>query len=131
MIVNSFPTEALELLRTGIPGMQALWLFGSRVGENSRPDSDWDLAVLVEHPLDGWLLLDLRARLAAVLGAEVDLVDLRLASTVLAIEVMRADALVLELDASARATFEMRTLTQYQDLNEARKDILADLGMAA
>lgn len=127
----SFPTEALELLRTGIPDLQALWLFGSRAGEACRPDSDWDLAFLAKTPLGGWQLLDLRARLSAAMDSEVDLVDLRNGSTVLAIEVLRADRLLLDLDPFARETFEMRTLTRYQDLNEARKGILEDLGMAA
>jgi len=129
--VISFPPEALELLRTGIPGLQALWLFGSRAGEGCRPDSDWDLAFLAKAPLDGWQLLDLRARLSAATGSEVDLVDLHKASTVLAIEVLRADRLLLDPDPFVRENFEMRTLTQYQDLNEARKGILEDLGMAA
>lgn len=127
----SFPPEALELLRTGVPGLQALWLFGSRAGDEYRPDSDWDLAFLAEAPLGGWVLLDLRARLASAVGSEVDLVDLRAASTVLAVEVLRADRLLADLDPQAREIFEMRTLTQYQDLNEARKGILEDLGMAA
>jgi predicted nucleotidyltransferase len=129
--VVSFPTEALELLRTGIPGLQALWLFGSRAGEECRPDSDWDLAFLAGLRLDSWTCLDLRARLSVATGAEVDLVDLRTASTVLAIEVLRADRLLLDLDPFVRESFEMRTLTRYQDLNEARKGILEDLGMAA
>lgn len=131
LILISFPTEALELLRIGIPGLQALWLFGSRAGEECRPDSDWDLAVLAEMPLDGWARLGLAGQLSLILGAEVDLVCLRSVSTVLAIEVLRVDRVLLDLDPASRLYFEARTLTQYQDLNYARRHILADWGMTA
>lgn len=109
---NVLVSEALELLRTGIPGLQALWLFGSRAGDEYRPDSDWDLAILAEKPLDGWSRLGLAGQLGLILGAEVDRV-------------------LLDPDPASRLCFEARTLTQYQDLNYARRHILADWGMTA
>lgn len=62
------------------------WLYGSRARGESRPDSDIDLAVLSDRPLDPVELFDAAGRLAGSLGATVDLVDLRQAGGLLKVE---------------------------------------------
>ena len=62
------------------------WLYGSRARGESRPDSDIDLAVLGDRPLDPVELFDAAGRLAAGLGVAVDLVDLRQAGGLLKVE---------------------------------------------
>ncbi len=62
------------------------WLYGSRATGESRADSDVDIAVLCDAPLDPVALLDAGARLAARLGTAVDLVDLRRAGGLLRVE---------------------------------------------
>jgi hypothetical protein len=62
------------------------WLYGSHARGEARPGSDIDLAVLADEPLDPVALFDSSGRLAARLGAVVDLVDLRRAGGLLRVE---------------------------------------------
>lgn len=81
------PTNALlPLLQQRLPGLLAVYAFGSRVkqgGAQARADSDLDLAVLVEGRADPVLLFELMGELTDVVGCPVDLLDLRAASTVM------------------------------------------------
>jgi predicted nucleotidyltransferase len=64
------PTNALlPLLQQRLPGLLAVYAFGSRVkqgGAQARADSDLDLAVLVEGRADPVLLFELMGELTDV-----------------------------------------------------------------
>jgi len=62
------------------------WVYGSRARDEARADSDLDIAVLCDLPLDAMRLFDCGARLGARLGIPVDLVDLRRAGGLLRVE---------------------------------------------
>jgi predicted nucleotidyltransferase len=123
--LSAVPTILIEQF----PGLQALYLFGSRATDQALPGSDLDLALLLPPgPSDGeeraLELLRVRALCEEAAGGRVDLVDLRAASTILQIEVLRAERRLLVRDALAAAEFEMLTLSYYQRLNEQRRGIL-------
>jgi len=61
----------------------AVYLFGNRANGQDGPDSDLDLAVLVEGKLSPVALWEQAQSLAVVLRCDVDLIDLRAASTVI------------------------------------------------
>lgn len=73
----------VQHLRSHLPGLLAIYAFGSRITGNATPDSDLDLAVLVEGHADIIALFNLSSDLADLAGCDVDLVDLRAASTVM------------------------------------------------
>ena len=85
-------TDALlHLLQQRLPGLLALYAFGSRVTQScaqAQADSDLDLAVLVEGRADPVLLFELMGELADLAGCPVDLLDLRAASTVMQHQVL-------------------------------------------
>jgi len=70
-------------LRKRLPDAMAVYLFGSVASGDAGPESDVDLAVLNDGPLDPVFVWDIACELANVVDAHVDLVDLRTASTVL------------------------------------------------
>jgi predicted nucleotidyltransferase len=122
--------SALRMIRGRNVGLPGIYLFGSRASAQARPDSDWDFAVL-GGPFDKILLLETAAEAATLLCAEVDLVDLSTASTALQFQVIQTGRLLGPFDQRSVDRFEMETLTAYQNLNESRKAILRDFGMAA
>jgi uncharacterized protein len=118
---------ALPLLREAVPDLAAVYLFGSAAEGTETAESDVDHAVLAARPLDPVARFDLQERLALALGRNVDLVDLRAASTVMQAQVVAHGQVVLDVDPRARAEFEMVTLSAYALLNEERAGILADI----
>ncbi|MFC2538378.1 MAG: nucleotidyltransferase domain-containing protein [Lautropia mirabilis] len=73
----------VQHLRSHLPGLLAIYAFGSRITGHATPDSDLDLAVLVEGHADIIVLFNLSSDLADLAGCDVDLVDIRAASTVM------------------------------------------------
>ena len=121
------PDPDLRPLLDRVPGVAAVYLFGSRAGGVARPDSDLDLAVLPPRPLDPVERFDAQEALAAALGLDVDLVDLLSASTVMRAEVLRSGRVVYDADPTARAFWETWTMSAYALLNEERAGILDDI----
>jgi predicted nucleotidyltransferase len=100
-----------------------------REPEEERPDSDWDIAFLTDHdtkidPVERWKVQE---KLAALLGEDVDLVDLQAASTVMRFEVITTSKRIYCTDEYYCGVFEMLTFSYHQWLNENRKFILEDI----
>lgn len=119
-----FDREVVSLLQTHVRDLQAVYRFGSSVTNADRPDSDVDLAILAARPLAAVERFDIQERLAAALRRDVDLVDLRSASTVMASQIITTGMLLYEGDAPARHVFEDFIYGRYARLNEERRGIL-------
>jgi predicted nucleotidyltransferase len=120
-------TDVVErILRDGWPGLVAVYLFGSRARGDATAGSDYDLAVLGQRPIDALLRWELQGKLAVALHAEVDLVDLRAASTVLRAQIVGTGVAVCVTDPGEQSRFEMTALAAYARLNEERAGIVRD-----
>lgn len=123
-------TAILDTILEHHPDVQAIYLYGSHNTEYERPDSDVDIGLLLpplRAKVVGSLFQDdVHAALERVLRKDVDLINLRLASTVLQIQILAAERRVYTGDAYAAAEFEMLTLSFYQKLNEERAGIIAE-----
>lgn len=112
------------------PGVQGVYLFGSHGAGEAWPESDVDLALLLSFEEAGecpaLMLSPCHGALAEALGRPVDLVNLRLVSTVFQLEIIKTGRLIYTGDINAINEFEMLTLSFYQKLNEERKAILDD-----
>lgn len=114
-----------------LPGVQAIYLFGSWGTEDEWPDSDADIALLLP-PTDAKQIGsslqtgELQAALEAALQKEVDLVNLRRVPTVLQKEIIMAGRRIFCADIYGADEFEMVRLSLYQKLNEERAAILAE-----
>jgi predicted nucleotidyltransferase len=116
--------------RRAYPDLQAVYLFGSRASDVPRPHSDYDLALLLPpetaHGAECLPLSELRPVLERELGQEVDLVNLRIAPTVFAKEIVATGERIDCSDPAAADDFEGLTFSLYQELNVERAEILRD-----
>jgi predicted nucleotidyltransferase len=106
---------------------EALYLFGSCASPDARPDSDVDVAVLMPSSLEPVRRRGLQEKLATRLHRDVDLVDLREASTVLRQQVVQTGRLLHDGAPFERQLFEAHTLNDYADLQWWRRGILDDI----
>lgn len=122
-------TKIVETILQYYPETQAIYLFGTYGTADERAESDVDIALLLPpRGREGNLQLagsDCRFRLQELLDKEVDLLSLRMLSTVFQKEVVMNGRLIYCGDRYAVDEFEMLTLSSYQKLNEERAAILA------
>ncbi|THJ22862.1 MAG: nucleotidyltransferase domain-containing protein [Nitrospira sp. CG24E] len=117
----------IEHIRKSIPSLIALYRFGSQAKGTAHLDSDVDLALLARDPIPNLRRFELAQELAVQLHREVDLVDLRNASTVMRMQVLSMGTCLDTQDESVRREFEMYAYSDYARLNEERKGILDDI----
>lgn len=101
-----------------------IWLFGSGAKEALKPESDIDLAFFSDDELDSYQVFMFAQELAGLLGREVDLIDLKKASTVMKAQIVGKGKLIYEQDPLQRKIFAMRVFKEYALLNEERQLIL-------
>lgn len=117
----------LERLRSSLPGLMAVYAFGSRVSGDAGPESDLDLAVLLAGYADPVRLWELGGELEDQVGSAVDLLDLRAATTVMQYAVVTTGERLWAGDALAAALFEAAVLSERTALEEARAGLMADI----
>ncbi len=109
------------------PNVQAVYLFGSFGTVDERPESDVDLALLLPVGANSSLAASpLAEELAGWFGREVDVINLRTVNTVFQKEIVMAERRIYCVDQAVADEFELRVLSQYQKLNEERREIIED-----
>lgn len=116
--------HAVEALCAAIPGLQAVYLFGSQTRGRIHSESDVDLAILLPKPLAPEARWDLQEEVASLIHADVDLIDLAATSTVMQMQVVTTGLVLFEKAPFVRQSFEMRVLSAYALLNEERAALL-------
>lgn len=120
--------RAVGMLQRRVPGLLAVYGFGSRIQGTARADSDLDMAVLVAGYADVLLLWQLSGELADIAGCAVDLLDLRAASTVMQYQIITTGVRWWAKDAQA-ALFESAILSEKTALDMARTGLLGDIAL--
>ena len=119
----------IKVLQSRLPNLMAIYAFGSRVSGDASENSDWDLAVLVAGYVPPVVLWELSGALADVTGTDVDLIDLRAASTVMQYQVLTLGErwwLCAE-SATLVGVWEAAMLSEMTELNSARAGLMADI----
>jgi uncharacterized protein len=125
--MKSLPRQAIiQLLRAKVPRLLAIYAFGSQMQGSAGPDSDLDLAVLVDTYTDPVTLWELSGELAVLADCAVDLLDFRAASTVMQYQILMGGERWWALDAQA-ALLEAAILSEKTQLDEARSGLLNDI----
>ncbi|MDD5296463.1 MAG: nucleotidyltransferase domain-containing protein [Rhodocyclaceae bacterium] len=116
----------IQALQSRLPGLLAIYAFGSRVQGTSDAHSDLDLAILVAGHADPLLLWELAGDLTELAGCPVDLLDMRAASTVMQYQILITGQCWWEKDSRA-ALFAAAVLSDKTELDTARAELLADI----
>jgi predicted nucleotidyltransferase len=109
------------------PACQGAYLFGSVVSGNFTPESDVDIGILSEEPLDVECVLRLKGYISFALRRDCDVVDLRRADTITATQVVALEEAIVRHDALVLANFEVYAMSRYVHFNKERAAILLDI----
>ena len=99
--------ERIQAILEPLDWVDSAWLYGSRGKGQARPDSDWDIAILLAAPTDPALVQKLHDDLEDALQGEVGLAVLNGADTLLCREAIDGH-LLLRRDPGAQAQFVSR-----------------------
>lgn len=110
-----------------IPGLAAVYVFGSVARGDARPSSDIDLAIVVARSPSPEDLTAAREALELTLGRDVDLIDLAAAPLPLARQVLLEGRRLHAPHATMADLLEVRILREYEDLKRRRAGIEADV----
>ncbi len=116
--------EIVQTLRSSLPGLEAVYLFGSVAKGEDRPGSDLDIAV--STTVKGSVNTALRQLLERQFGRAVDIIDLHRAPTILQKEVLTGGQLLWSADKVKTELYELYIWASYQKLCDERSGILED-----
>ncbi|KKI11725.1 nucleotidyltransferase domain-containing protein [Comamonas sp. Z1] len=116
----------VDHLREAVASLSAVYVFGSQVTGHATAESDLDVALLTDDDLSAEELWDLSSSLANLVKCDVDLLDLRGASTVMQYRIITTGKCVWAKDSQA-ALYESFILSQKTALDEARAGLLQDI----
>ena len=120
--------QIVTIILEHFPDTQAVYLFGSYGTEYERPDSDIDIAVLLPiltaRSADSLALSKCGSDLESLVNGHVDLINLRLATTVFQHEIIHNGQILFNSNKSVVDSFEMITMSLYQKLNDERKAVI-------
>lgn len=127
MAAGTLRGEIVRELRTSVPGLQLVILFGSHARGDETPASDVDVAFLAARSHAPSDVESLRGMLDGSLGSDVHLVDVRAASTVFRHEILQHGEVLWSAGGVEVEGFLDFALRDYVRLNEERAGILQDI----
>ncbi len=117
-------STVIKKIKDNYPQVQAIYLFGSFGTEYETRESDVDIALLLPQKGDAVSLWELAQEIAIELNRDIDLIDLRSASTVFQYQILMTGKRIFCLDNEYCDMFEMTCLSMYLRLNEERKSLI-------
>ncbi|MFC7421874.1 HepT-like ribonuclease domain-containing protein [Iodobacter arcticus] len=118
-------SKLLAKLHSTLPNLLALYLFASQARGDAHTASDVDLAVLLAGSADASILWNVAQELAMMLNKDVDLIDLRQASTVMQYQIINDGHCLWAVDSQAKL-YESFILSEKTALDTARAALLVD-----
>lgn len=116
-----------QTLVARLPGLIAVYRFGSFGTAEQRPASDIDLGVQTDRALDPVALFHIAQELAVLADRDVDLVDMVRCSTVMCAQIVATGEVIFCSDRYRCDLFASTAYSRYAHLNEARRGILEDI----
>ena len=126
MSINMNKAYILKQLQTDWPDLLGIYAFGSRTTRQAHADSDLDLAILLAGYADPLRLWESAQALASTLDYDVDLLDMRAASSVMQHQILTTGECWWRKDPQA-GLFEAAALTEKLHFDQARTALLNDI----
>lgn len=101
-----------------IPGLQAIYIFGSAVNNTQHNASDIDIAFVANNPMDNLERWQLAQEIAIELNKDIDLLDLNNCSEVLRFMAISTGELIFYKDKQFIEYFADKAYYLYMDLQE-------------
>lgn len=120
---NKTQTEIIYFLTKKV-SPDLVYIFGSAVKGTSNKNSDIDIAYLSDQNFDEYEIFMFAQELAEKININVDLIDLKKASTVFQGQIVSSGKAIYCLNDHKRMNYEMKTLKIYAKLNEERQFII-------
>lgn len=119
--------DIVRIILANLQNVQAIYLFGSESMGEQHAQSDIDLAILSNTRLPETRLWELAQMLASKMSREVDVIDLKQASTVMRLQIISTGQCLFCLNEKLCTAFEDFVYSDYARLNEERASILQDI----
>ena len=116
----------INQIKSSLPNVLAIYAFGSQITGHSNEHSDLDLAVLIDGQVETFDLWDLASQLVEIAGCDVDLLNMRLASTVMQYQILQTGRTLWAKQPDA-GIFESFILSEKINLDVLRKGLLEDI----
>jgi predicted nucleotidyltransferase len=121
------PKEVARVVEELFPEALGVWIYGSFADGGARADSDLDIAILPDRPLDGWDVFERAQDVVEHVHRDADLVDLTRVSDVLRHEVFGRGIRVAAREPLVCDRFEVASMAKFLDLNDAMRDWLREI----
>jgi predicted nucleotidyltransferase len=109
------PAQVARVVEEVFPEALGVWIFGSYAQGRARRDSDLDIAILPDRPIDAWHRIERAQDVAVGVHREVDLVDPSTVSDLLRYEVASSGVRVAARDPERCTLFELASMTKFFD----------------
>jgi predicted nucleotidyltransferase len=120
---NKMQIQIVNLLREKV-SPDLIYIFGSTVKGTSHKNSDLDIAFLPGSDINEYEIFILAQELAEKVNIDVDLVNLKKASTVFQGQIITTGSIIYCSNEQIRLNYEMNALKMYAKLGEERKVII-------
>ena len=121
---NKIKELIVNTIRSGLPPVQVIYLFGSRAGTQFRDNSDYDVGIYCGKEIKQLELYELSTKISDKLKVDVQLIDMARASEVMNMQIVSSECILFKSDIFYINDFENRIYALYIDLNENRQDII-------
>ena len=119
-------TMIIDSLKEEIPGLQAVYLFGSRKNGTATKESDVDIAYLSPLSLSTMDQWKLSQQLASLLSHDVDLIDLKKTNTIFRYQIIFTGERIYGSGYDVE-NFETLAYSFYLRFQEERKPIVDEI----
>jgi len=126
MLPEIYKKKIIDILVTEVSPVFVV-LFGSFAKGEVRGTSDIDLAYVSEEQKSPYDVFLIEQKIASELNKDVDLIDLKVASTVMQVQILHYGKLIYCKDKYSYDTFAIRSYKAYAKLNEERAVILQSI----